>query len=86
MIAALDPLHLPLGPWHTFGLDLLSHLPQSVDFDSVLVVVDRLTRMAHFSLVQMRLLLLLKKKAKALLQVAYHLHDLSRVLISDIES
>jgi hypothetical protein len=48
MVAALDPLHLPPRPWHTVGLDLLSHLPPSVDFDSVLVVLDRLTRMANF--------------------------------------
>jgi hypothetical protein len=48
MAATLNPLHVPPRPWDTIGLDYLTHLPVSNDFDSVLIVVDHLTRMAHF--------------------------------------
>jgi hypothetical protein len=45
--ATLYPLLVPPKPWHTVGLDYLTHLPLSNGFDSVLIVVDHLTRMAH---------------------------------------
>jgi hypothetical protein len=48
MVAALDLLHVPPRPWHIVGLDVLTHLYARTDFDSVLMVVDHLTRMAHF--------------------------------------
>jgi hypothetical protein len=49
----MDPLHVPPRPWHTFGLDFITHLLASEGFDSSLVVIDHLTRMA--SLLQQRL-------------------------------
>jgi PII-like signaling protein len=48
MAAILYPLHVPPRPWHKVGLDYLTHLPKSNDFNIVLIVVDHLTRMAHF--------------------------------------
>jgi hypothetical protein len=49
MPAALYPLHVPPIPWHTFGLDYLTHLHVSNNgLDSVMIVIDHLTRMAHF--------------------------------------
>jgi hypothetical protein len=48
MAATLYPLPVPPRPWHTVGLDYLTHLPESNGFNSVLIVVDHLTRMAHF--------------------------------------
>jgi hypothetical protein len=47
MAATLYPLSLPPRPWHTVGLNYLTHLPLSNGFDSVLIMVDHLTRMAH---------------------------------------
>jgi ADP-ribose pyrophosphatase YjhB (NUDIX family) len=46
--ATLYPLHVPPKPWHTFGLDYLTHLHESNGFNIVLILVDHLTRMAHF--------------------------------------
>jgi hypothetical protein len=43
MAATLYPLHFPPRPWHTVGLDYLTHLLVSNGFDSVQIVVDRLT-------------------------------------------
>jgi hypothetical protein len=48
MATTLSPLRVPPRPWRTVGLDYLTHLHVSNGFDSVLIVVDHLTRMAHF--------------------------------------
>ena len=44
-----DPLPPPSYPWHTVGLDFVTNLPMVNGYDSVLVTVDHLTRMAHFT-------------------------------------
>jgi hypothetical protein len=48
MHATIYPLHVLPMPWYTVGLDYLIHLPMSDCFANMLVVVDHLTRMAHF--------------------------------------
>jgi hypothetical protein len=48
MVATLYPLRVPPKPWHIVGLDYLTHLPMSNGFDSVLIVVGHMARMAHF--------------------------------------
>jgi hypothetical protein len=44
----LFPLPVPLRPWHIVGLYYLTRLHVSNGFDTVLIVVDHLARMAHF--------------------------------------
>lgn len=44
----LKPLEIPQRRWESVSLDLITGLPTSSSFDAVLVVVDRLTKMAHF--------------------------------------
>ena len=44
-----DPLPVPPYPWHTVGLDFVTNLPMVKGYDSMLVTVDHLTRMAHFT-------------------------------------
>ena len=44
----LQQLPVPAAPWVDISLDSIVKLPQSGDFDSIFVVVDRLTKMAHF--------------------------------------
>jgi hypothetical protein len=48
MAATLYPLPVPPRPLHTFGLDYLTHLPENNGCNIVMIVVDHLTRMAHF--------------------------------------
>jgi hypothetical protein len=50
MGATLYPLPIPPRPWHTVGLDYLTHVHVSNGFDSVLIVVENLTRVAFFLL------------------------------------
>ena len=44
----LIPLKIPERNWEEISMDFITDLPQSHTFDSILVVVDRLTKQAHF--------------------------------------
>ena len=44
----MNPLPVPESPWMWTESDHIVKLPKSKGFDSVYVVVDRLTKMAHF--------------------------------------
>jgi hypothetical protein len=78
---ALYPLLVPPGPWHTFGLDYLTHLPMSNGFHNVLIVVNNLTRMAHF--LPCTGSMTAKEDVTLFLQGVYRLHGLPRMLVND---
>ena len=44
----LRPLPIPARPWSSISMDFITDLPPSQGYDSILVVVDRFTKMAHF--------------------------------------
>ena len=44
----LAPLPVPSGPWKSVSCDFIVDLPTSRDFNAILTVVDRFTKMAHF--------------------------------------
>lgn len=44
----LQPNTVPNAPWQIISCDLITQLPQSSGYDAILVVVDRLTKQAHF--------------------------------------
>jgi hypothetical protein len=81
MAATLYPLLVPPRPWHTVSLDYLTHLPESNGCNSVLIVVDHLTRMAHF--LPCTEFVTAEETATLFLQGLYRLHGLPRVLVSD---
>jgi hypothetical protein len=81
MAATLYPLPVPPRPWHTVGLDYLTHIPESNGFNSVLIVVDHLTRMAHF--LPCIETVTAEETATLCLQGIYRLHGIPRVLVSD---
>jgi hypothetical protein len=41
-------LPIPKKPWSSISMDFITDLPSSKAFDSIFVLVDRLTKMAHF--------------------------------------
>src|ERR1700709_2502492 len=44
------PLQAPERPWSSISMDFITGLPESDRHDSIWVVVDRLTKMAYFTL------------------------------------
>ena len=44
----LMPNSIPEKPWSHISADFITKLPLAQEYDSILVVVDRLTKMAHF--------------------------------------
>jgi hypothetical protein len=83
MAATIYTLHDPPTPWHTVGIDYLTHLPMSNGFENVLIMVDHLTRIAHF-------LPCIESQTKeeiadSFLQGVYKIHGLPRVPNSDRE-
>jgi len=44
----LHPLPIPSAPWDTISVDFIVELPQSAGHDSVMVIVDSITKHAHF--------------------------------------
>jgi hypothetical protein len=44
----LKPLEAPSQPWSDISMDVITDLPPSDGFNAILVVVDRLTKMAHY--------------------------------------
>lgn len=44
----LKPLPIPEGPWESISMDFITCLPPSCEYTGIFVVVDRLTKYAHF--------------------------------------
>ena len=44
----LQPNEVPDQPWRSLAMDLIPDLPGSDRYDTILVVIDRLTKMSHF--------------------------------------
>ena len=44
----LSPLPIPTKCWENISMDFMTHVPESKGFDSIMVVVDRVSKMAHF--------------------------------------
>ena len=44
----LKPNEAPRGPWQSITCDFITQLPKSDEYDAIFVVVDRLTKQAHF--------------------------------------
>jgi len=44
----LHPLPIPSAPWDIISVDFIVKLPQSAGHDSIMVVVDSVTKCAHF--------------------------------------
>ena len=79
----LQPLLIPEDVWDIVSMDFIECLPKSTGFDSFLVVVDRLSKYAHF--------IGLKHPFSATTVVAIFvrhvicLHSLPREIVSDQE-
>ena len=77
----LQPLPIPSRPWASISTDFITDLPEIEGFNSVLVVVDRFTKMAHF--IPCSKAVSGMETADLLLTNIVHLHGLPDDIISD---
>lgn len=77
----LKPLEIPAKPWDDISMDMIVDLPRSNGFDSILVVVDRLSKMAHYIPCQKSETA--ESIAKLFTHHIFRLHGLPKSIISD---
>jgi hypothetical protein len=77
----LKPNETPERRWGTISMDFIMPLPKSEGFTGILVVVDQLTKMAHFIPVQKEITAM--ETTNTLMQHVFKLHGLPDKIISD---
>ena len=77
----LQPLPIPDRPWCDISMDFIMELPASQQFNAIMVVVDRLTKMAHFVL--MNTSATAPQVAKLVFDHIFRYHGLPRSIVSD---
>lgn len=79
----LQPLLLPTGFWEEISMDLIDGLPNSHGKSTILVVVDRMSKYAHFLVLSH--LYFTVDVAKLFLDQIYRLHGLLKSIVSYID-
>src|SRR6202023_2125635 len=69
------------GSWQSISMDFIVELSKSNGYDTVLVVVDRLTKMAHFILTTTRIDT--KGTSQLLINNVWRLHETPKDIVSD---
>ena len=77
----LLPNKVPEGPWEIITIDLITQLPESDGYNAICVVVDRLTKRAHFYAITNEFSA--RDLAQLLYDRVYPLHGLPMQIISD---
>jgi hypothetical protein len=77
----LQPLPVPEAAWDMVSLDFVEGLPKSGQFNCILVVVDKFSKMAHF--IPLRHPFTTLSVAKAFMDSVYKLHGMPLSFISD---
>ncbi|CAI7889354.1 unnamed protein product [Closterium sp. NIES-54] len=78
----LQPLEIPTAPWTCVSLDFITDIPRTpTGFDSILVVIDKLSKMAHF--IPTTGTVTAAETAKLFFTQVVRLHGLPSAIISD---
>ena len=77
----LSPLSTPNRAWSAISMDFIVELPKSKDMTTIMVVVDRLTKMAHF--IPFRCLPTASIAADSFIANIFKLHGFPDSIISD---
>jgi len=77
----LMPNKVPNRPWEIISMDLITQLPESNGYNAICVIIDRLTKRAHF--ISINNWFSLKDMAQLLYDKVYPLHGLPLEIISD---
>ena len=79
----LQPLEIPWRPWASISMDFIVSLPESEGYSTVCVVVDRLTKMAHFFPLKTKEDRPTEAFAKAFAKNVWSQHGLPADIVSD---
>ena len=74
---------VPNGPWEIIPIDLITQLPESNSYNAICVIVNRLTKRAHFISINNQFLS--KDMVQLLYDKVYPLHGLPLQIILDRE-
>jgi hypothetical protein len=78
----LQPLKIPEWKWEEIGMDFIVGLPRTqAGYDSIWVIVDRLTKVAHF--IPLKTTYSGAKLAELYMSRIMCLHDVSKKIVSD---
>lgn len=77
----LQPLPVPQDSWQDLTMDFIEGLPKSKGYDVIMVIVDRLTKYAHF--VPLKHPFSAAQMARAFLEQVVRLHGVSCSIVSD---
>ena len=77
----LQPLPIPKQKWESISMDFITGLPKIQGKDCIYVVVDRLTKYAHFF--PIKSYFKASKVAKLFFKKFFRLHGLPRNIVSD---
>jgi transposase InsO family protein len=78
----LQPLPIPEWKWDNVGMDFITRLPRTKSgYDSICVVVDRLTKVAHF--ISMKTTYTSARLAKIYMNRIVCLHGVPKSIVSD---
>jgi hypothetical protein len=80
-LGTLEPLPIPAGPWTDISYDMITDLPTSNGNNSILTVIDRLTKMAHF--IPCQKTLCAKQLVDLMLCHVWKLHGTPKIIISE---
>lgn len=83
-IGLLQPIPIPSRPFEVISMDFITELPVSAGFDSILVIVDKLTKFATF--VPVTSTITQRGTAELLVQHIFSKYGLPRQIISDRDS
>ena len=78
----LQPLNIPSEKWEDISMDFIIGLPNtSKGYDSIWVIVDRLTKIAHF--LPVKISYTVKQYAQLYMDRIVSLHGIPKTIISD---
>lgn len=80
----LQPLPIPEQKWESISMDFITGLPFSQGKDCIFVVVDRLTKYAHFFAIPSKSSA--SQIAEIFFQGVFRLHGLPKTIVSDRDS
>jgi transposase InsO family protein len=77
----LQPLSIPSRPWGSIAMDFITDFPNVRTKNSILVVVDRLTKMAHFTPCSKSIMV--EETTQLILDGIVRLHGLPKEIVSN---